>query len=132
MTTSFSSKSGGPSVIKDKGGDYRFHIKAFLCVAHLSCVPAAPHPLNAASGCRSRMDATVEWKLRMAALRRVCGLPVRARGEQGEKEEDREEEEDGGGEEGRVGGARMNGGLQGAAEQLWTCWTCWYCWYCWR
>lgn len=33
-------------------------------------------------------DTTAQWKLRMAALRRVCGLPVRARGEQGKQEEE--------------------------------------------
>lgn len=49
------------------------------------------------------MDTTVEWKLRMAALRRFCGLPVRAGGEQGADEED----DDGGGG-GEVGGG---GGL---------------------
>lgn len=41
------------------------------------------------------MDATVEWKLRMAALRRLCGLPVQTRKEQG-----KDKEEDTGGEEG--------------------------------
>lgn len=35
-----------------------------------------------------RMDAKAEWKLRMAALRRICGLPVRLRAEQGKKEEE--------------------------------------------